>query len=97
MTALARKYDAEVVVIAPVYMDSSSNREAGLKISEYRSALKETAEQAHIPYLEVKELTEKGYPDNEKLFGEPIHPNYLGQKLLAERLSKFLDEERVIK
>jgi hypothetical protein len=52
--------------------------------------------EAGVPYLEIPELTETHYPENDRLFGEPIHPNQRGHRLMAARLLKFLASEGML-
>jgi len=61
-------------------------------MTRYRAKLRETALGKKIPVLEIPELTESGWPANKALFGERIHPNAAGHRLLAERLTAFLSE-----
>jgi len=42
--------------------------------------------QRGIPFLEIRELTEEAYPSNEGWFGERIHPNHMGHRLIASEL-----------
>jgi len=90
MAALARRHGAAVVVIGPVYRDALGNPAEAVRMTGYREALRVASGQQGLPYLEVPELTESGYPGNRNLFGETIHPNHLGHRLLATRLLHFL-------
>ncbi len=47
-------------------------------------------QQANVPYLEVLELTETAAPANDGFFGELIHPNHMGHRLLASELLKLM-------
>ena len=57
-----------------------------------RATLREKADEKRIPALEISELTERSWPANKALFGERIHPNAAGHRLMAERLAAFLSE-----
>ena len=46
-------------------------------------------QQNQIPFLEIPELTEIAYPANEAWFGELIHPNHMGHRLIASELLKL--------
>jgi len=62
----------------------------GDHISLYREQLRRATAVAHVPYLEIPELTERAFPGNRGLFSEEIHPNHRGQELIAEQLLGFL-------
>ena len=61
-------------------------------MTRYRATLHEKADGKWIPALEIPELTEQSWPANKALFGERIHPNASGHRLIAERLAAFLAE-----
>ena len=63
---------------------------------QYRLALGSTMRQRGIPFLELRELTEEAYPSNEGWFGERIHPNHMGHRLLASELLKLIGANRVL-
>jgi len=52
--------------------------------------------QRGVPFLEIRELTEDAYPANEGWFGERIHPNHMGHRLLASELLKLIDANRML-
>jgi len=60
---------------------------------QYRLALGSTMKQRGIPFLEVRELTEEAYPSNEGWFGERIHPNHMGHRLIASELLKLIGSQ----
>jgi lysophospholipase L1-like esterase len=93
---LARRYGAAPVLIGPVYRDPVAHPPEGDEIGAHRDALREAAAAAGIDYLEIPELTEKAYPGNDHLFGEHIHPNHRGHRLLAESLLRFLVERGLL-
>ena len=91
---LARSRGAFTVLIGPVFRDRFHPPESD-DIAADRAALRAAAQASGIPYLEVPELTEESYPANERLFEDPIHPNYRGHHLLARRLLHFLADKGV--
>jgi len=93
---LARSRRAGVIVLGAPYRDRVSNPpEAELMIS-YRAALRATMRSKQIPFLEIPELTEAAYPANEGFFGELIHPNHMGHRLIASELLKFMASNRML-
>ena len=97
MAELVRASGAAVVVIGPVYRDRVEYPPEGDWMAERRAALGAAMEAARVPYLEVPELTEASWPDNQPLFLEHIHPNQKGHRLLAERLLAFVAERRLLR
>jgi lysophospholipase L1-like esterase len=93
---LARQHRAAVIVIAAPYRDRSSEAPEAEFMMQYRLALGTTMRQRGIPFLEVRELTEEAYPSNEGWFGERIHPNHMGHRLLASELLKLLGSSRAL-
>ena len=57
---------------------------------QYRVALGTTMRQRGIPFVELRELTPEAYPSNEGWFGERIHPNHMGHRLIASELLKVI-------
>ncbi|MGH9930834.1 MAG: SGNH/GDSL hydrolase family protein [Pyrinomonadaceae bacterium] len=92
---LARQRGAAVIVIAAPYRDHSEAPEADLML-QYRIALGTTMRQRGIPFLEIRELTEEAYPSNEGWFGERIHPNHMGHRLIASELLKLISATRAL-
>lgn len=93
---LARDHDASVIVIGASYRDSTTNPPESQLMSRYRSALKAAMLQSRIPYLEIVELTEAAGSVNEGFFGELIHPNHMGHRLLASELLKLMGQHRLL-
>jgi lysophospholipase L1-like esterase len=93
---LVRERGASVIVIAAPYRDLVATAPEGESIPRYRIALRTTMEQQRVPFLEVLELTEKAYPANEGWFGERIHPNHMGHRLLASELLKLIESKRML-
>ena len=93
---LARERGAGVIVIGAPYRDNVTNpTEAELMIS-YRSALREAMQRMNIRFLEIRELTEAAAPANEGWFGELIHPNHMGHRLMTTELCKILQSNSVL-
>ena len=88
--SLARQRGAPVIVIAAPYRDHSSEAPEADLMLQYRVALGTTMRQRGRPFLEIKELTEEAYPSNEGWFGERIHPNHMGHRLIASELLKLI-------
>lgn len=93
---LAKHYQGRALVIGQCIRRLDLTSERDRRIKEYRLALAERCRQDGIPYLEIPELTEAGWPGNEKLFGEDVHPGLEGHKLIAERLVRFILDNRSI-
>lgn len=96
MAGLARSRGARVTLLGPAYRDPVSYPAEAVDIGAHRAALKGAAQGAGIPYLEIPELTESHYPENDRLFGEHIHPNHRGHRLIAERLGAFLARQGLL-
>jgi lysophospholipase L1-like esterase len=85
---LGQRQGSAVVIIAPVYRDAVTNPPEADRIKAYRDQLRDVTQQAGISYLEIEELTETSHPATIKLFGELIHPNHEGHRLMATALLK---------
>ena len=92
---LARSASAGIVLLGQVYSAGEDEPEA-LRVAAYRRGLESAARTAGLAYLGIEELTEKGYPENQALFLERIHPNHLGHALMAERIVDFLNDEGLL-
>ncbi|HET8644842.1 MAG TPA: SGNH/GDSL hydrolase family protein, partial [Vicinamibacteria bacterium] len=97
MAGLARAHGAEVVVLGPVFRDSAEHPGEAERMGAYRTALRDAMAAHSLPYLEVPELTEAGWPGNEALFLEHIHPNHAGHRVLAAALLRFLHQRRLLR
>jgi lysophospholipase L1-like esterase len=93
---LAREHRAPVIVIGAPYRDSTSNPPEAQLMTGYRTALNSAMQQSQTPYLEVLELTEAAGTVNEGFFGELIHPNHMGHRLMASELLKLMSERRLL-
>jgi lysophospholipase L1-like esterase len=84
--------DPNTTGIDPDHPDEEGNPGEGMRMADYRAKLRDEALGKKIPALGIPELTESSWPANKKLFGERIHPNAAGHRLIAERLTAFLSE-----
>jgi lysophospholipase L1-like esterase len=94
---LAQTHNASTVIIGAVYRDREHDAKEANLIAHYRESLRDACEQARVPYLEIPELTEANYPANQNLFGEPIHPNHEGHRLMATALLRFFAAHDMLK
>jgi lysophospholipase L1-like esterase len=93
IVSLAKSRNAKAIVIGAPYRDRVTNvREAELMM-QYRSSLGSQIERADVPFLQIRELTEEAYPSNEGWFGELIHPNHMGHRLMTLHLLKLFKEK----
>ena len=93
---LGRQRGAAVIVIAAPYRDHSSEAPEADLMLQYRVALGSIMRQRGVPFLEIRELTEDAYPANEGWFGERIHPNHMGHRLMASELLKLIASNRML-
>ncbi len=96
MVGLARANGASVVIIGAPYRDADTNPPEAELMSSYRGSLRSLAEQQHVPYFEVLELTEAAHESNQGWFGELIHPNHMGHRLMASELLKFMRANQML-
>ncbi len=97
IVSLARNRGSGVIVIGAPYRDSIIHPSEAELMSRYRSALRSTMGQKQIHFLEIKELTESAHPSNQGWFGELIHPNHMGHRLMAAELLKVIEREQILK
>lgn len=93
---LARERGLGLIVIAAPYRDRVTNVPEAEMMLSYRVALRSAMEQRGVPFLEIRELTEAGSPSNLGWFGELIHPNHMGHRLLASELLKLIGGNRML-
>ena len=93
---LARDRGAKVIVIGAPYRDSTTNPPEAQLMTQYRKVLKSAMEQSQTPYLEILELTEAAGGVNEGWFGELIHPNHMGHRLMTSELLKLMAQQRLV-
>jgi lysophospholipase L1-like esterase len=92
---LAQDHRAAMIVIGAPYRDSVTNPPEAQLMTRYRASLKSAMQQGNVPYLEILELTEAAGGVNEGFFGELIHPNHMGHRLLASELLKLMNERHL--
>jgi lysophospholipase L1-like esterase len=93
---LAKDHGAGVLVIGAPYRDSKTNPPEAQLMTQYRSWLKSEMQQSQTPYLEILELTEAAGSVNEGFFGELIHPNHMGHRLMASEILKLMGQLRLL-
>ena len=93
---LAKEHGAAVIVIGAPYRDSKTNPPEAQLMTQYRAWLKSEMQQSQTPYLEILELTEAAGSVNEGFFGELIHPNHIGHRLMASELLKLMAQQRLL-
>ncbi len=96
LVRLTKSKGARIIIIGAPYRDLTTNPPEAALMVQYRAALRSLARQNDIPFLEVLELTEAAYPSNEGWFGELIHPNHMGHRLIASELVKLLAAQRIL-
>jgi lysophospholipase L1-like esterase len=96
IVSVARDHGASVVVIGAPYRDSTTNPPEAKLMIGYRTALKSVMQQSQTPYLEILELTEAAGTVNEGFFGELIHPNHMGHRLMTSELLKLMSQRGLL-
>lgn len=96
MTELGRQRGTAVIVIAVPYRDRATDPPEAERMLQYRLALGTIMRQRGTPFLEIRELTEAAYPANEGWFGELIHPNHMGHRLIASDLLKLIESSHIL-
>jgi len=94
---LARQHGASVIVIAAPYRDNDPNVPEADLMLQYRVALGTAMRQRGVAFVELRELTPEAYPSNEGWFGERIHPNHMGHRLIASELLKVMSATHPLK
>lgn len=90
MVRLASDRQVKVITIAAPYRDRTSNPPEAALMQRYRDGLRSVSNQMSIPYLELRELTPDASRANVGWFGELIHPNHMGHRLMTSELLKLL-------
>jgi lysophospholipase L1-like esterase len=96
MAQLARQKQTKVIIIAAPYRDRTTNPPEAALMQRYRDSLRLVSKQNGIPFLEVRELTPDASPANLGWFGELIHPNHMGHRLLTSELLKLLTQTHAL-
>ena len=93
---LAKSHKASVIVFGAPYRDATTNPSEAELMMKYRMGLRAKMSEMNVPYLEVLELTEAASPANDGFFGELIHPNHIGHRLLAAELVKLMSRDKLL-
>jgi lysophospholipase L1-like esterase len=93
---LAKDHGAGVIVIGAPYRDSVTNPTEAQLMTQYRTWLKSEMQQSQTPYLEILELTEAAGTVNQGFFGELIHPNHIGHRLMASEILKLMSQRHLL-
>ena len=65
-------------------------------MTQYRAWLKSEMAKNQTPYLEILELTEAAGSVNQGFFGELIHPNHMGHRLMASELLELMSQRHLL-
>jgi lysophospholipase L1-like esterase len=93
---VAKDHGAAVIVIGAPYRDSVTNPPEAQLMTQYRTGLKSDMQQTQTPYLEILELTEAAGSVNQGFFGELIHPNHMGHRLMASELLELMSKQHLL-
>jgi len=93
---VAKDHGAAVIVIGAPYRDSVTNPAEAQLMTQYRAWLKSDMAKNQTPYLEILELTEAAGSVNQGFFGELIHPNHMGHRLMASELLELMSKQRLL-
>ena len=94
---LAKEKGSRIIILAAPYRDRTTNPPEAALMVRYRTSLRSFAQQNGVTFLELLELTEAAYPSNEGWFGELIHPNHMGHRLIASELLKLFAANRMLR
>jgi lysophospholipase L1-like esterase len=97
MVELANERGARSILIGAPYRDAVTNPPEAKLMTQYRQSLRAWAQARQIPYLEIRELTEEAHPANQGWFGELIHPNHMGHRLIAAELLNLFRAQGLLK
>lgn len=93
---VAKDHGAAVIVIGAPYRDSVTNPPEAQLMTQYRAWLKSEMAKNQTPYLEILELTEAAGSVNQGFFGELIHPNHMGHRLMASELLELMSQRHLL-
>jgi lysophospholipase L1-like esterase len=96
MAQLARQKQSKAITIAAPYRDRTTNPPEAALMQRYRDGLRSVTNENGIPFLEIRELTPDSAPANLRWFGELIHPNHMGHRLMTSELLKLLAQTRAL-
>ena len=93
---LCKLHNATLIVMGAPYRDSTTNPSEAKLMTGYRTSLSASMKEQKVDYFEVPELTETAGPANQGLFGELIHPNHMGHRLIAATLVNLMIKEKLL-
>ena len=93
---VAKDHGAAVIVIGAPYRDSVTNPAEAQLMTQYRAWLKSDMAKNQTPYLEILELPEAAGSVNQGFFGELIHPNHMGHRLMASELLELMSQRGLL-
>lgn len=96
IVSLARLRGKNVIVLAAPYRDAVTNPTEAKLMTHYRDMLQAAMQQDNVRFLSILELTESAYPSNKEWFGELIHPNHMGHRLIASELLKIFQRDGLL-
>ena len=96
ISELLKKYRKEqILFILPLYRINEDDplgdhlrKEATLSLQGYRDIMSEVLQSNNINYLDIKDNL--GRPGENDHFGDGLHPNDKGHRLIAELLAKYI-------
>jgi len=93
---VCKVHNTPVVVMGAPYRDSVTNPTEAKLMTSYRAALQSSMQSEGVPYFAVFALTEEAASMNQAFFGELIHPNHLGHRLIAAELLKVMTNDKLL-
>ncbi len=96
IASVAEQNAAGIIIVGQVYRDSVTNPRQAEVITRNREKLSEMCRVRNIRYLQIDQLTEKAYPRNASLFGEVIHPDAKGHRLMADKLLELIEKDDLL-
>ena len=85
-----------MIIMGAPYRDAVTNPAEAELMMRYRSTLRSAMQQQKIAFIEIPELTEAAHPGNLGWFGELIHPNHMGHRLMASELLKLFKSKKAL-
>ena len=96
MVELCKLHHAPIIVMGAPYRDNATNPGEAKLMMSYRTALQSSMQSQGVPYFAVFALTEDAASMNQAFFGELIHPNHLGHRLIAADLIKVMTNDKLL-
>jgi len=93
---VCKVHNTPVVVMGAPYRDSVTNPTEAKLMTSYRAALQSSMQSEGVPYFAVFALTEEAASMNQAFFGELIHPNHMGHRLIAAELLKVMTNDKLL-